>query len=171
MFKFLSVLMMAFAIALVPAMSNAETKAQTKTTVKAETGKAKTQVKTSSKTATKASTTAKVANPAKVKTREIVRIERDVHRLESLLAGVKTSAKLSDKSWKTVSNEADTLANRIYTNAQSAKVEKRALRTAENLRNQVRQMKKEAHQGDYKRTRRHAGRALALAVRLDEWAG
>lgn len=153
MFKFLSVLLVAFAIALVPAQAAGGQ------------AKSKEKVKSSSKTA---KTTAK---SQKAKSREILRVERDVHRLESLLAGVKTSAKLSDKSWKSVSNEADMLANRIYSNVKAAKGEKRALRTAEDLRTQIRNMKKEAHQGDYKQTRRHAERALGLAYRLDEWAG
>lgn len=153
MFKFLSVLLVAIAIALVPAQATGGQ------------SKSKEQVKSSSK-ASKAT-----AKSARAKNKEMKRVERDVHRLESLLAGVKTSAKLSDKSWKSVSNEADILANRIYGNVKSFKGEKRALRTAEDLRKQVRSMKKEAHQGDYKQTRRHAERALGLAYRLDEWAG
>lgn len=98
-------------------------------------------------------------------------IHRDVQKLESILAGTKTSAKLSDKSWKSLANEADALADRIYVNVKSATSEKHPLRAAEDLRNHVAKMKKEAYQGDYRNTRRHAERALSVAYKLDEWAG
>lgn len=109
--------------------------------------------------------------PVKVQKKDLARVERDVQRLESLLAGVKTSAKISDKSWKAVANEADMLASRIYTNVKSATAEKGAVRTAEQLRTHVQNMKKEAYKGDVRKTRRHAARALGAATRLDEWAG
>ena len=99
------------------------------------------------------------------------RVERDVQRLESILAGVKTSAKLSDKTWKSVTNEADMLASRIYTNVKSATTEAKTVKVAEQLRTHVQNMKKEAHQGDYRSTRRLAAKALSAASRLDEWAG
>lgn len=108
---------------------------------------------------------------AKPQSKEIARVEKDVQRLESLLAGAKTSAKLSDKSWKSMANEAEMLAGRIYSNLKSATVEKDALRTAEQLRTHVQNMKKEAFKRDYRNTKRHAARALAAASRLDEWAG
>ena len=108
---------------------------------------------------------------ARVQSRDLARIERDVQRLESLLAGVKTSANLSDKSWKSVANEADMLATRIYANVKSAKAEKSAVRTADQLRSHVQNMKKEAYKGDVRKTRRHAARALGAATRLDEWDG
>jgi hypothetical protein len=116
-------------------------------------------------------TSAKTTKSAKVQTKEKARVERDVQRLESILANVKTSAKLSQKAWKSAANEAETLASRIYTNVKSATAEKDALRAAEQLRTHVQNMKKEAYQGDYRETRRHAERALSVAARLDEWAG
>jgi hypothetical protein len=117
------------------------------------------------------SETKQTAKPTKAQAKQIARVERDVQRLESILAGVKTSAKLSDKSWKQVANEADTLANRIYANVKSATAEKHPLRAAEELRTHVKNMKKEVDQKDYRNTRRHAERALNVAARLDEWAG
>ncbi|GAC1394857.1 MAG: hypothetical protein NVSMB68_11130 [Thermoanaerobaculia bacterium] len=117
------------------------------------------------------STANTAAGPSKTQSRTIARVRHDTQRLESLLAEVKTSAKLSDKSWKSVANEADMLAKRIYTNVKSATAEKNALRAAEELRTHVGNMKKEADQRDYRNTRRHAERALSVAARLDEWAG
>ncbi len=111
------------------------------------------------------------ARTAKVQTKQLARVERDVQRLESILVSVKTSAKVSAKSWKSVTGEADMLANRIYANVKSATAEKKAVRVAEELRTHVQRMKKEAEQGDYRETRRHAERALGAATQLDEWAG
>ena len=111
------------------------------------------------------------SKPAKVQKKDLARVERDLQRLESLLAGVKTSASISHKSWKSVANEADMLASRIYANVKSAKAERSAVRTAGQLRSHVQNMKKEAYKGDYRKTRRHAARALVAATRLEEWAG
>ena len=149
MFRFFSILVMMSAIALIPAEAAAGIKFPWRS-------KSKTQ------------TTAK---PAKAHTKEIARVERDVQRLESLLAGVKTSATLSDNAWRSVTSEAHMLANRIYANVKIATADKKPLRAAEDLRTHVQQMKKEAEQRDYKKTRQHAARALTEAARLDEWAG
>ena len=111
------------------------------------------------------------AKPAKTQTKQMARVEKDVQRLESILAGVKTSAKITAKSWKSVAGEADELAARIYTNVKSATTDKKIIRHAENLRTHTQNMKKEAFAGDYKKTRRSADRALSVAARLDEWAG
>lgn len=114
----------------------------------------------------------KPAPSAKVSKAKIASVERDLQRLESILASsTNTSAKLSSKAWKSVANEATVLAGRIHTNVKSATTEKRALRTADELRDHVQRMKKEADQGDHRNTRRHAARALTAATRLDEWAG
>jgi len=114
---------------------------------------------------------ASATKPAKVQKKEIARVERDVQRLESLLATVKTSPRLSEKSWKSVTGEANMLAERIYANVKSATTEANPVRDAEKLRTHVQNMKKEAERGDYRKTQRHAARALTVASRLDEWAG
>jgi hypothetical protein len=150
MFRFSLVLMMSLGLAMVPADADAAFK----------------WLKRSRAQENKAEVVKQKKQPAKH-----ARVERDVQRLESLLAGVKTSAKLSDKAWKSVTNEADMLAGRIYANVKSATTEKNAVRTAEQLRTHVQNMKKEALQGDYRSTRRHAAKALSAASRLDEWAG
>jgi len=102
--------------------------------------------------------------------KERAKVGKDVHKLESLLANVKTSAKLSKKSWTSAANEADQIANRIYTNVKSTTSEKNALSNAEELRTHVKNMKNEAIKGDYKQSKRHADRALTVAARLDEWS-
>ena len=107
----------------------------------------------------------------KAQTREVARVERDVQKLESLLATVKTTESLSAKSWKSVANEADVLAERIVANLKLATSEASALRKADQLRTHVQNMKKEVLAGDFRSSRRHAGRALSAATELDEWAG
>ena len=107
----------------------------------------------------------------KATSKERARVEKDVQRLESLLANVKTSANLSAKSWKSAANEANALADRIYANVKSATGQKDTVRAAEQLRTHVQNMKKEAYKGDYRQTKRHADRALSVAAHLDEWAG
>jgi predicted RNase H-like nuclease (RuvC/YqgF family) len=148
MFRFVSVLVVAVALSLTPSDATAA--------VKFPWSKSKDQ--------------AQPAKPTKAQKKEIARVGRDVQRLESLLANLKTSAKLSDKSWKSFANEADMLANRIYTNVKSATTEKNALNAAKQLRTHVQNMKKEAEKRDYRSTRRHAERALSVAAQLDEWA-
>lgn len=150
MFKFLSTFTVALALTLLPAAGIAGAE--------------------KSKTTSRTTSASKSAKPAKAQTRQIAAVKRDVSRLESLLAGVKSAGKVSDKSLKSVANEADTLANRIYANLQSAKAEKKAMKTAKELRSRVGEMKKHAAEGNHKASRRHAERALTMAYRLDEWA-
>jgi formyltetrahydrofolate synthetase len=106
-----------------------------------------------------------------VQKKERARVEKDVQRLESILAGVKTSAKVSTKSLKSAANEATDLANRIYANVKSVTADKKAVQKAEQLRTHIQNMKKEAYKGDQKKTRQYANRALSVASQLDEWAG
>ena len=107
----------------------------------------------------------------KVSKKNAARVQKDVQRLESILANVKTSTKLSGKSWQSAANEADSLASRIYVNVKSATTEKDPLSKADQLRKHVQQMKKAASTGDYQKSRRSADRALKVATQLDEWAG
>ena len=113
----------------------------------------------------------KAAPVTAVQKKERARVEKDVQRLESILAGVKTSAKVSTKSLKSAANEATDLADRIYANVKSVTADKAAVKKAELLRTHVQNMRKEAYKGDQKKTRQHANRALSVASQLDEWAG
>jgi hypothetical protein len=108
------------------------------------------------------------AKPAAKKSKEIVRVERDLRKLESILASMKGAAKLNDKSLKSAANEASVLATRIQTNVKLATSEKKMLRAANELHQHIQRLKKNADQGNLKRSRRHAARALSAATRLDE---
>ncbi len=112
----------------------------------------------------------KPAAAQKVQKKELARVGKDVQRLESLLAGLKTSAKISQKALRSAASEAEVLATRILANVKSATADKNPRRTAEQLHKHVRQMKQAAFQGDYRNTRRQAQRARAAASKLDEWA-
>ena len=103
--------------------------------------------------------------------RDKARVEKDVQRLESVLAGVKSASKVSAKSLRSAANEADALSVRILANVKSATKDKDPVQKAEQLRTHVQNMKKEAFNGDFKKTRQHAERALSVATKLDEWAG
>ncbi len=108
---------------------------------------------------------------ARVQKKDKARVGKDVQRLESILESVRTSQKISAKSWQSVANEADKLSVRILANVKSATSDKDPVRKAELLRTHVQNMKKEAFSGDYKKTRQHAERALSVATKLDDWAG
>lgn len=166
MLKSIFTFVMVLAIALAPTAGFAKIKWPFRKAKAEQTSKSVKSTKSTTKVAKAKDTSSKKASRKQSK-----QIHRDVQKLESLLAGTKTSAKLSDKSWKSLANEADALADRIYVNVKSATSEKHPLRAAEDLRSHVAKMKKEAYQGDYRNTRRHAERALSVAYKLDEWAG
>ena len=116
----------------------------------------------------------KAAKSAAAKTprsKAVAKIDRDVNRLETILAGLTTNAQLSEKAWKSVSNEANSLANQIHAAVKSTSTERSALRAASSLRDRVQRLHKEAHNGDATDARRYAREALRYAYRLDEWAG
>ena len=113
----------------------------------------------------------KPATTTKVQKKDRARVEKDVQRLESLLATGKTSSNLTGKSLQSTANEADALAVRILANVKSVNAEKGAVKNAEQLRTHVQNMRKEAMNGNISKTRQHANRALNVATKLDEWAG
>lgn len=125
------------------------------------------KAKTSSKQVVKA----KSSSAPAVSKKAASRIDRDVNQLETLLIGMTGKARISEKAWKSSSNEANTLANRIFANVQSAKAEEKAMKAATQLRDRVKRLHKEAHRGDTRDARRYAQEALRFAYRLDEWAG
>lgn len=113
---------------------------------------------------------AKVKTKTTMKMRAADRVERDVTRLESLLAGMNTTATISTDTWKRLANEANMLANRIHANVIAAKAGDATVQAAKDLRMHVRLLHKEAHDGDALEARRHATEALPFAYRLDDWA-
>jgi hypothetical protein len=85
------------------------------------------------------------------------RAHNDATRLASLLHDVQASSNvtMSDKMWRTIANEANTLANRIFASTSGAT--KTAARTA---RMHVREMRVFALRGDAAAARKHAGEAM-----------
>lgn len=85
------------------------------------------------------------------------RAHNDALRLASLLHDVQasTSVNLSEAMWRTIANEANTLANRVYANTKGA-----TRAAARELRMHVREMRASAMKGDAAGARRHASEAM-----------
>ena len=95
------------------------------------------------------------------------RVWNDATRLAALLRDVQVEVTITPAMWRTIANEANTLANRIYgRTAGNAE----ARRLARDLRMHVREMRKAALNGDATGARRHATEALPFAFRLIDWA-
>ena len=114
---------------------------------------------------------AKHSYTVKMENRHKARVGKDVQRLESVLTEVKSKSKVTVVALRSAASEADSLSARILANVRSATKEKDLLKKAEQLRAHVQSMKKEADNGDVRKTRQHAERALSVATKLDEWAG
>jgi len=85
------------------------------------------------------------------------RAHNDAERLASLLHDVQasTSVNMSDTMWRTIANEANTLANRIYANTRGT-----THGAARDARAHVREMRAAALKGDAAGARSHAGMAM-----------
>ncbi len=94
------------------------------------------------------------------------RVGSDVNRLESILRSVRSDATFSAEAWRTVANESNVLANRIYAN--TASTEGRSI--AADLRKHVREMRTAAMAGNAAEARAHAAMALPFAYQLDDWS-
>jgi hypothetical protein len=95
------------------------------------------------------------------------RVWTETSRLASLLQDVQTTVSLSGGSWKTVANEANALANKVYGHTSGSSAA-RAL--AKDLRMHVRELHKAAMEGDADEARRHAREALPFAYKLIDWS-
>ena len=93
------------------------------------------------------------------------RVWEDVTRLAGLLRDVQTEVSVSAAAWRTIANEANVLANRIYARA----TPQQARAAATELRMHVREMRTAAMRGDAANARRHAAEALPAAYRLIDW--
>jgi hypothetical protein len=91
----------------------------------------------------------------------------DSARLATLLQDAQTNVTVSAAAWTTVVNEANTLANRIYTHAGRTKASRDL---AMNLRKHVRQMRASAMARDAAGVRTHAQEAMPYATQLTDWA-
>lgn len=107
------------------------------------------------------------AAAAKAKPRN-ARVWTDATRLAALLRDLETEVTISPALWRTIGNEALTLANRIYARTARNRDPRAA---ATELRTHVRQLRAAARRGDAVAVRRHADAALPSAYRLIEWSG
>lgn len=102
------------------------------------------------------------------KSKKVARIGSDVNRLESILATTQ-NANLPSSSLKSVANEANALANRIWADVhKSLRGQSNAIDAATQLQAHIRMMHKAAASGDTAGVQLHAREALAFAYRLDD---
>jgi hypothetical protein len=91
----------------------------------------------------------------------------DATRLGAVLQDVQTNATVPAATWKSVGNEADVLANRIYSHTAG---DAKAHKIAKDLRMHVREMQSAAKGGDAAGAKTHASQALPYANQLADWA-
>jgi hypothetical protein len=102
------------------------------------------------------------------KAKKFERLNSDVNRLESILATTQ-NVNLPPSSLKSVANEANALANRIWADVhKSFRGQPNAIDAATQLRAHIRLMHKAAASGDAAGVQRHAREALPFAYRLDD---
>lgn len=94
-------------------------------------------------------------------------VETSATRLASLLQDVQSTANVDATAWKTIANEANSLANRVYGYTAGNKTARSA---ATDLRMHVRELRKAAMAGDAAGARQHASEALPFAYKLIDWA-
>ena len=95
------------------------------------------------------------------------RVYNDSTRLAALLRDAQTNINYSDAVWKAISNEANSLANRIWAGTAG---NNDAHAAAKELRSHVRQMRDAAMKGDATAARSHANMALPYAYTIIDWS-
>lgn len=93
------------------------------------------------------------------------RVFNDATRLAALLHDLQVDVPVTEAMWRTIANEANVLANRIY-----ARTRGDGRTAARDLRMHVREMRAAAMRGNAAEARRHAREALPFAHRVIEWA-
>ena len=121
-------------------------------------GQTTTTTTTTTKTKTKKTTAS-----ASMKTR----VNNDASRLGGLLRDAQTTVSVNADVWKTVANEANSLANRLYGDT-SGNATARALATK--ARTHVREFRDAAMAGDAAGARDHASEAMAFVTQLIDWS-
>jgi hypothetical protein len=91
----------------------------------------------------------------------------DSTRLAALLHDSQTSVSVSADVWKTIGNEANSLANRLYGHT-AGNATARAL--ARDARMHVREMRAAALAGNAAEARRHASEAMPFVNKLTDWS-
>lgn len=95
------------------------------------------------------------------------RVYNDTTRLAALLRDAQSNINYSDAVWKAISNEANSLANRVYAGTLGNNT---AHAASKDLRSHVREMREAANKGDAAGARSHAGMALPYAYTIIDWA-
>lgn len=95
------------------------------------------------------------------------RVANDATRLSALLHDAQTTVSVNADVWKTVANEANSLANRIYGETSGNATARAA---AKELRTHVRQFREAAMKGDAAGARDHANQAMEFVNKLVDWA-
>jgi hypothetical protein len=114
-------------------------------------------------TTTTTTTTKKTAKKSSVKTR----VYDDATRLAGLLRDAQTTVSVNPDVWKTIGNEANSLANRLYGSTSGNATARKAARDA---REHVREFRKAAMDGDAAGARDHANQAMPFVLELIDWS-
>ncbi len=95
------------------------------------------------------------------------RVLNDATRLASLLHDAQTTVSVNPAVWRTIGNEANTLANRVYANTSHNKTARMAAR---DVRTHVREFRQAALAGNASEARRHANMTMPFLNTLIDWA-
>ncbi|HEV8660558.1 MAG TPA: hypothetical protein VGS96_18290 [Thermoanaerobaculia bacterium] len=118
---------------------------------------------TTTTTTTKTRLRHKTTTSATTKTR----VYNDATSLAALLNDAQTTVTVNADVWKTIGNEANSLANRLY-GATSGNATARAAAT--DARTHVREFRKAALTGDAEGARSHANMAMPFVMKLIDWS-
>lgn len=119
-------------------------------------------------TTTKTKTTTKTTRAAgRMSSSMKTRVYNDATRLASLLRDAQTTVTVNADVWRTVGNEANSLANRLYGETSGNSTARTAAR---NLRDHVRQFRTAAQSGDASGARDHANEAMQYVSQLIDWS-
>ena len=89
---------------------------------------------------------------------------RDVTRLQAILIDAQSNVDFSASVWTVVANEANALANRVYSSTRGWRSE--SAQAANDLRMHVRELHSAATRGDESGAKRHAAEGLPFANTL-----
>ena len=118
-------------------------------------------------TTTTTTTTTRTKTRTKVSTTMKTRVYNDATRLAALLRDAQTTITVNPDVWKTVANEANSLANRLYGATSGNATARKAAKT---VRDEVRQFRDAAMSGDTAAARDHASTALTSVWELIDWS-
>jgi hypothetical protein len=118
-------------------------------------------------TTTTTTTTTKTKTRTHTSTSMKARVNNDANRLASLLSDAQTTVSVNSDVWKTVANEANSLANRLYGETSGNSTARAA---AKNLRTHVQEFRKAAMAGDAATARDHASQAMQYVSKLIDWS-